>query len=131
VVLADAKGSKARASGVGVIGGRSEGGGGEAGRKAEGALNPGLASRVVCHVERDSGRFVVWHVEAATVPWFSPNYKTNATHSVIIQLVHAYLVPPLIHHVLGLLFYFSTPLFFFSHFSMYFVYVRSVEAVVY
>lgn len=53
---------------------------------------PGLASRVVRHVERDSGRFVVWHVEVEpTVPRFSPNYKTNAVHSVIIQLVD---VPP-------------------------------------
>ena len=52
----------------------------------------GLASRVVRHVERDSGRFVVWHVEVEpTVPRLSPNYKTNAVHSVIIQLAD---VPP-------------------------------------
>lgn len=55
-------------------------------------FGPGLASRVVRHVERDFGRFVVWHVEVEpTVPRFSPNYKTNAVHSVIIQLVD---VPP-------------------------------------
>lgn len=36
---------------------------------------PGLAPRVVCHVERDSGRFVVWHVEATTVPRFRPIIK--------------------------------------------------------
>lgn len=55
-------------------------------------FGPGLASRVVRHVERDFGRFVVWHVEVEpTVPRFSPNYKTNAAHSVIIQLVD---VPP-------------------------------------
>lgn len=53
---------------------------------------PGLAPRVVRHVERDSSRFVVWHVEVEpTVPRLSPNYKTNAVHSVIIQLVD---VPP-------------------------------------
>lgn len=42
---------------------------------------PGLAPRVVRHVERDSGCFVVWHVEVPTVPRLSPNYKTNAVHS--------------------------------------------------
>ena len=65
-------------------------------RRAEGGSGPGLASRVVRHVERDSGRFVVWHVEVEpTVLRFSPNYKTNAVHSVIIQLVD---VPPPHHH---------------------------------
>lgn len=62
------------------------------GSASRGGSGPGLASRVVRHVERDSGRFVVWHVEVEpTVPRFSPNYKTNAVHSVIIQLVD---VPP-------------------------------------
>lgn len=72
---------------------------GENASRAEGGLPSrgvpvvGLASRVVRHVERDSGRFVVWHVEVEpTVPRLSFNYKTNAVHSVIIQLAD---VPPL------------------------------------
>ena len=64
----------------------------EGGSPSRGVPVVGLASRVVRHVERDSGRFVVWHVEVEpTVPRLSPNYKTNAVHSVIIQLVD---VPP-------------------------------------
>lgn len=57
------------------------------GPRSRGGSRPGLAPGVVRHVERDSGRFVVWHVEAAAdgSP-VSPNYKTNAAHFVIIQL---------------------------------------------
>lgn len=49
--------------------------GGRGGCEAEGRSALGLAQRVVRHVERDSGRFVVWHVEAATVPRFRPIIK--------------------------------------------------------
>lgn len=96
LTLAGAEGSKARTSGGGMDVGE-EGGGG---REAEGPSALGLAPRVVRHVERDSGRFVVWHVEARFP--VSPNYKTNAAHSVIIQLadVPTVVPPPPVHRAL-------------------------------
>lgn len=67
--MAGAEGSKARPGGGGLgVEGRGR-------REAEGPSALGLAPRVVRHVERDFGRFVVWHVEAATVPRFRPIIK--------------------------------------------------------